>query len=120
EKKAYAASVEWWGFAEPLSAKIYPGSISGHAGVEETAMILAIAPDLVDEARATKIRRFPRHDGLRARPFPASIILDKKEIAGEGAPVLDRARARAFYDGIVKEIEASLRDVFAGWAEIGR
>jgi len=118
EKRAYAVAVEWWGFAEELASRIYPATIPGHAGVEETAMVVAIAPDLIDGARATKIRRFARHPGLRARPFPASIILDRKESAAEGAPVLDAAKAREFYDGVVGEIEAGLREVFAGWSEI--
>lgn len=118
EKRAYAVAVEWWGFAEKLAAEIYPGTISGHAGVEETAMILAIAPALVDGARAGQVRRVARHQGLRARPFPASIILDRKETAGEGAPVLDAAKAKAFFAGIADEVEAGLRDVFAGWSEI--
>jgi hypothetical protein len=83
-------------------------------------MIVAIAPDLVDGGRATKIRRFARHQGLRARPFPASIILDRKEAATEGAPVLDPAKAKAFYEGVVEAIHAGLRDVFAGWSEITR
>ena len=81
-------------------------------------MILAIAPELVDGARAVKVRRFARHQGMRARPFPASIILDRKETAAEGAPVLDPAKAKAFYAGVVGAIEAALRDVFAGWSEI--
>jgi creatinine amidohydrolase len=118
EKRSYAVAVEWWGFAEELSARIYPGSISGHAGVEETAMIVAIDPNLVDGARVAKVRRFARHPGLRARPFPAAIILDRKETAAEGAPVIDPAKAKAFYAGVVSEIEVALRDVFAGWGEI--
>jgi creatinine amidohydrolase/Fe(II)-dependent formamide hydrolase-like protein len=118
EKRACAVAVEWWGFADEISASIYPGRISGHAGVEETAMVIAIAPDLVDGARAVTVRRFARHQGLRARPFPASIILDRKETAAEGAPVLDPAQAEAFYAGVVDAIETGLRDVFAGWSEI--
>jgi creatinine amidohydrolase len=118
DKRAYACAVEWWGFAEELAAEIYKGTISGHAGVEETAMIVAIAPDLVDSVRATKVRRIARHPGLRARPFPASIILDRRETAAEGAPVLDPAKAKAFYGGVVDAIEAGLREVFAGWREI--
>jgi creatinine amidohydrolase len=118
EKRAYAVAVEWWGFAAQPSDEIYPGTVSGHAGVEETAMIVAIAPDLIDQARATTIRRFARHEAMRARPFPASIILDRPELKGEGAPVLDPAKARAFYSAIATAIEAGLRDVFAGWSEI--
>ncbi len=118
EKKAYAVAVEWWAFAEALSSRIYPGAISGHAGVEETAMIVAIAPDLVDRARATTVRRFARSQGLRARPFPASIILDRPETAGEGVPVLDPAKAKEFFTGVVSAIDAALNEVFAGWREI--
>jgi creatinine amidohydrolase len=118
EKRAYAAAIEWWGFAEELAARIYSGTVSGHAGVEETAMVVAIAPDLIDGDRATKIRRFARQSGLRARPFPASIILDRKETAAEGAPVLDLAKAREFYAGVVDAIEAGLTEVFSGWSEI--
>lgn len=81
-------------------------------------MIVAIAPELIDPSRATTIRRFARHEAMRARPFPASIILDRPESKGEGAPVLDPAKAKAFYAAIAKEIEAGLRDVFAGWSEI--
>jgi creatinine amidohydrolase len=120
EKRAYAAAVEWWGFAEAISSTIYPGAISGHAGVEETAMILAIAPQLVDSGRAGAVRRFARHPGLRARPFPASIILDRPESAAEGAPVLDPAKAKAFYSRVIGAVEAGLREVFAGWSDIRR
>ena len=120
EKRAYASAVEWWGFAEDSAATIYPGTISGHAGVEETAMMVAIAPDRVDGPRALTVRRFARHPGLRARPFPASIILDRKETGAEGAPVLDPAKAKAFYAAVVDAVEAGLRDVFAGWSEIRR
>lgn len=81
-------------------------------------MVLASAPELVDSSRATSIRRFARRDGLRARPFPASIILDRPETRGEGAPVLDAGKAQAFYAGVAGAIEAVLRDVFAGWSEI--
>jgi len=118
EKKAFAVAVEWWGFAEAASTSVYPGVASGHAGVEETAMVLAIAPDHVDGARATTVRRFARRQGLRARPFPASIILDRPETAGEGAPVLDATKAKAFYARVLDELDTSLREVFAGWREI--
>jgi creatinine amidohydrolase len=120
ERRAYAAAVEWWGLAAEASASIYPGVVSGHAGVEETAMVLAIAPDTIDAERATAIRRAARRPGVRARPFPASIILDRPESAGEGAPILDAAKARQFYAAVVAEIEKALRELFAGWREIGR
>ena len=120
EKKAYAVAIEWWGFAEEASTSIYPGVVSGHAGVEETAMVIAIAPDTIDAKRATTIRRAARRSGMRARPFPASIILDRPESGAEGAPILDPAKAKQFYAVVVAEIERGLKDLFAGWQEIGR
>ena len=118
EKRAFAVAVEWWGFAEAATSEIYPGIVSGHAGVEETAMVLAVAPELVDPRRATVIRRFARRHGFRARPFPASIILDRPEAAAEGAPVLDPAKAKAFFDRVAQSIDVTLSEVFAGWREI--
>jgi creatinine amidohydrolase len=118
EKRAFAVAVEWWGFADAAASAIYPGTVSGHAGVEETAMVLAVAPDLIDRSRAIAIRRFARRSGLRARPFPASIILDRAESAGEGAPILDEAKARAFFDRVADEVDATLHAVFEGWREI--
>ncbi len=118
EKKAFSAAIEWWGLALDVGREIYGEIVSGHAGVEETAMVLAIAPDLVDAARHTKIRRAHRQPGIQARPFPASIILERPERSGEGAPVLDRAQAAVFYQRTMGAVESAIRDVFAGWKEI--
>ncbi len=118
EKKAYAAAIEWWGLAEPLSHEVYGEHTSGHAGVEETAMVLAIAPERVDPTRAGSIRRAARRTGVTARPFPASIILDREERDGDGAPVLDRKKAKAFFEGTVEAVASVLDDVFEGWREI--
>lgn len=118
EKRAYAAAIEWWGLCDALTEEVYGEHTSGHAGVEETAMVLAIAPDRVDGDRALSARRAPRRPGVRARPFPASIILNRPEANGDGAPVLDRQKAERFFQGCVREIEAALSEVFEGWDEI--
>lgn len=118
EKRAYAVAVEWWGFCAELSREVYGEHASGHAGVEETAMVLATAPDLVDRERSPSVRRAPRRAGLRARPFPASVILDRPEVGGDGAPDLDPEKAERFFRGCVSRLEEALRDVFLGWDEI--
>jgi creatinine amidohydrolase len=118
EKQVYTVAIEWWGFVEALSHEIYGDVASGHSGVEETAMVLAIAPDGVDGARHTAIRRTHRNPGVMARPFPASIILDRPEKNDDGAPVLDPDKARRFYDGTLVAVEAGIRSVFEGWDAI--
>jgi len=118
EKKAYAVAVEWWGFVHQISPDVYGDHTPGHAGIEETAMVLAVAPELIDEKRARTIRRASRHPGMRARPFPASIILDKPERNGDGAPDLDRKKAREFFDRTIEEVAKGLEGLFEGWRDI--
>lgn len=117
---AFAVAVEWWGLAAEISRDVYGEITSGHAGVEETAMVLAVEPDLVDEARATAARRAPRRAGVKARPFPATIILDAEERDGDGAPVLDPDKAAEFYRRTVDAVEAALLEVFDGWRDAHR
>ena len=118
ERKAFAAAVEWWGLVGAISQETYGERTSGHAGVEETALVLAIAPESVDKQRATAVRRLPRREGIKSRPFPASIILDREERHGDGAPDLDLAKAAAFYAGAVGAVESALREVLSGWDDL--
>ena len=120
EKRAYSVAIEWWELMEEISREIYGEVVSGHAGVEETAMVLALAPDLVDPARHATIRRAHRQAGVQARPFPASIILERAEKKAEGAPILDRDKAAEFYRRTLRAVESALRGVWAGWDQIGR
>ncbi|HEX6849956.1 MAG TPA: creatininase family protein [Candidatus Polarisedimenticolaceae bacterium] len=120
EKKAFAAAIEWWGMAADASKAVYGERTSGHAGVEESAMVIAIDPTLVDAKALVKARRVPRRFGVRTRPFPATIILDKPEQNGDGAPDPDPKKARKFEGAVVKEIEVALNEVFEGWGELGR
>ena len=119
--EAFTVAVEWWGLAEQISRDVYGEVTSGHAGIEETAMVLAVEPELIDKERATTARRAPRRSGVKARPFPASIILnheEKKE--GDGAPILDADKAAEFYRRTVDAVETALKEVFAGWEDLRR
>jgi len=118
EKQAFAVAIEWWGVAAEPSQRIYGKTAGGHAGIEETAMVVAITPELIDDDRATTIRRVPRRPGVKARPFPASIILDREEQDDNGAPILDREQAGEFYNSIVDNVERVLLEIFDGWREL--
>lgn len=118
EKRVFSVAVEWWGVAGEAKLAVYGDVTSGHAGVEETAMVLAIAPELVDAARATSIRRVAVRDGVKARPFPASIILERPERNGDGAPILDPKKAEEFRRRATDLVHAAIREVFEGWEEL--
>ena len=120
DRRAFAAAVEWWGIAEEPSRRIWGEHASGHAGIEETAMMLAIDPQSIDLDRHARARRAARQPGLRARPFPATIILDRKERDGDGAPDFDPAHARDFYQSVLDRLHELLDDLFAGWAALRR
>jgi creatinine amidohydrolase len=119
EHKAFAVAVEWWGPAgAELAREIYGEIVSGHAGVEETAMVLAAAPHALDRDRVGRARRLPLRRGIKARPFPATVMLERPETAGEGAPVLDEEKARRYYAGVADALEAALREVLEGWEDL--
>ncbi len=122
DKRAFAVALEWWGVAEAVAAAkaIYGEHPTGHAGTEETAMVLAVRPDLVDRKRARSIRRAHRRAGVRARPFPASIILDRPETKGDGAPDLDPKKAKRFFERCAAAAADALEEVFAGWKDLER
>jgi len=120
ESKIFSVAIEWWGLAAEISRDVYGEVTSGHAGVEETAMVLAVAPELVDRERATTIRRAARRYGVKARPFPATIILEREEKNGDGAPVLDAGKAAEFYRRTVEAVGSALEEVFAGWEDLRR
>ena len=118
-KRAFAVSVEWWGPAgEELTREVYGNVVSGHAGVEETAMVMTAAPHTIDAARVLKARRLPLRRGVKPRPFPSSVMLERAETAGEGAPVLDAGKARRYYDAVVDSVERAIREVLEGWEDL--
>jgi creatinine amidohydrolase/Fe(II)-dependent formamide hydrolase-like protein len=118
EKQVYSVAIEWWGGVTEISREIYGDRSSGHSGIEETAMVLALEPDLVDADRAARVRRLPRRPGVKARPFPATVILDREETDGDGEPDLDRAKAAEFYRRTVDLMHEYLEEVLSGWSEI--
>ena len=118
ETKAFSVAIEWWWLAEQISRDVYGEVTSGHAGVEESAMVLAVRPELIDADAAVKARRAPRRYGVKARPFPATIILNHPENEGDGAPVIDHDKAQTFYRRTVDAAESALEEVFAGWEDL--
>ncbi|HET9300799.1 MAG TPA: hypothetical protein VFO11_12700, partial [Candidatus Polarisedimenticolaceae bacterium] len=98
--------------------EVYGNVVSGHAGGEETALVLAAAPHTIDRDRVLTARRMPLRRGVKARPFPATVMLERAETAGEGAPVLDAGKARRYYDAVVDAVERTIREVLEGWEEL--
>ena len=46
------------------------------------------------------------------------MILNHEETDGDGAPVIDGAKAKEFYKRTLDAVEAALTEVFEGWREL--
>ncbi len=103
--------VNWWSYAAKKSKEIL-GSIGGHAGTEETAMIMAIKEDLVKKKLFDKSQIFLIEKGIEAFPLPGSILIYDPEDKAEIPPIEGCVRfAKEVVDMIADLIERTLK----GW-----
>ena len=113
EKKTRSIVIHWWFLTEELTKKIWKEE-GGHAGLDETAMVFATDKKLVKKGYLKKNLAAEYKPGLRAMPFPGSIILYKK---GEGFPKLDK-RCVTFFNESVKLIIKEIKNVLKKWKKI--
>lgn len=107
---------EWWSLTADLVQAVY-GSEGGHAGNNETGVVLAVRPDLVRrELYSGAEMTTPRGAGWSAYPFPSSILLYRE---GEGYPDFDPGKARRYFDGVVDRLAELVADVTAKWDRAG-
>lgn len=78
EKKLKTIIVNWWIYAGSLTEEVFsaPG---GHAGIDETALILATNPRRVKESLLSSDEVYYVKPGLDVYPSVGSILLYKKE-----------------------------------------
>jgi creatinine amidohydrolase len=110
--------VNWWSYCSDVTQEVF-GEDGGHAGNTETAYMMAVDPSLVEKERysgpemATAI---PAPNTWSAYPFPSSILLYK---AGEGYPVFDAAKARAFFNKVNDKIARLIQETIEKWDMAG-
>lgn len=114
DKRIYSAAISWWLLCEDIVQEIY-GESGGHAGLDETSIILAIDEKLVQRKRLRKVKGRLFRNGVVAHPFPSSLILYKE---GEGMPVFDREKADAFLSKVADKVKKAIREVMEGWKSI--
>ncbi len=94
-----------------LTWEVY-GTDGGHAGVNETAAVLATTPQYVHPGYYDPQQAWWRQPGLSAYPFPSSIILYQPE---RGYPDFDPEKARIFYGRVVDRLESLIRTTIEKW-----
>jgi creatinine amidohydrolase len=113
-KKAFTVVVHWWILVEEVTKEVF-GELGGHAGLDETAAILAIDKNLVKKKRYNKNLSYLHKEGRLAFPCPGSIVLYKDK---EGLPLFDEKKAKLYLDKVSKKIVVFLKEVLEGWKKI--
>lgn len=116
ETDARILVLNWWSATADVTEEVY-GQAGGHAGVNENAALMAVAPDAVHPELYRPEQATAFSDAWRAYPFPSSIGLYRP---GEGYPDFDRAKAERYFRRVKEEVLAIVRDVIAKWEAGGR
>jgi creatinine amidohydrolase len=115
ETGAFVASLAWWSECAAITEKAF-GSPGGHAGVDETAAMQAIAPDQVFQDRWDPSLSFEARASLVTYPTAGSIL----HYGGKRSdPVLDTKRARAYWSTVVEHCGEVLEDLLVRWEREG-
>ena len=103
--------IEWWDFASGVTEEVY-GESGGHAGVDETAMVMAVDPALVHPDLYDANDAYVIRNGAYVYPNGGTILISKK---GEGLPIFDEKRAKIYWDKVRDEIISFVKGILGKW-----
>ena len=106
-----ALLVNWWFGMEDLCKEKLERE-GGHAGADETAAVMAIDPSLVKRDLYDEKMTVRQTPSFRAYPFPGTIITYAE---GDGRLNFDEAKCKAYFEGVVARLLATIKDILARW-----
>ena len=107
----FVAVFNWWIEMRPYVEELL-GAPGGHAGADETAAMLAIAPDQVFPDRWDPSLAFEHRDSIVAFPAPGSLLY----YGGKRSdPKFDARAAAKFWERVVEHVGEVLEDLVARW-----
>ncbi len=112
QTKGKTLIIHWWELCAPVTQKIY-NQVGGHAGLDETAMVIASNPELVKPEQCEKLRAYLVRKGSYPYPNPAPILIYKD---GEGEPIFDAQKAQKYADAVIEFLENYIGDILKKWA----
>jgi creatinine amidohydrolase len=115
ETGAFVAVLNWWTECYPICEEVL-GTPGGHAGADETAAMIAIAPEQVFPDRWDPSIAFEHRNSLIAFPEPGSLIYYSGK---RSDPVLDTRKAREYWARVVEHIGEVLEDLVMRWDREG-
>jgi creatinine amidohydrolase len=109
--------INWWSATAHVTEEIY-GEQGGHAGLNENAALMAVAPDAVHPELYRPEQAIAYNTAAwRAYPFPAAIGL---YVEGEGYLDFDREKAERYFRRVSEEVRGIVADVIGRWEAGGR
>jgi len=108
---AKVAVVHWWDLCEEQTEKYYDTS-GGHGAVDETAAVIACAPDTIYEDMYNPDMLYHVKPGTNVYPIPSSILIYKENT---GALDFDRQKANDYFKAVCDTIKDFLLDTFRHW-----
>ena len=114
EKKVFNLAIDWWALCAEEVRQVY-GHSGGHAGTDETALVMADHPEQVHRQAFKKELVFLSRPGLVATPFPGSIILYEPD---QGYPDFDPKKAQRLMAAVCAQIQRTILDIFRRWQTI--
>ncbi len=105
------AVLHWWILCEDIVPKIY-NTEGGHAAVDETAAIIACAPDSVKKEYYNPKMLYQMRPGLSPYPTPTPILIYKENT---GALDFDSAKANKYFDAVCDKMKNIIKDTLSGW-----
>ncbi len=109
--------INWWSATAEVTEEVY-GERGGHAGLNENAALIAVAPEAVHPDLYGPEQAIAYNtEAWRAYPFPAAIGL---YVEGEGYLDFDREKAERYFRRVKEEVREIVADVIARWEASGR
>jgi len=115
ETGLFVAVFNWWIEMRPF-VEASLGAPGGHAGVDETAAMLAIAPAQVFPDRWDPSLAFEHRESLAAFPAPGSLLYYNGK---RSDPRFDERMAAKFWERVVEHVGEVLEDLVARWNREG-
>ena len=108
---AKTAVIHWWVLCEPLVAKHFQTK-GGHAAVDETAAVIACAPDTVKENRYDPEMLYYVRPGTNVYPVPSTILIYEDNT---GALDFNSKKADAYFDDVCRTVKDFIIETFQRW-----
>jgi creatinine amidohydrolase len=112
---AFLAVYNWWTDCYPIT-EAELGVPGGHAGADETAAMLAVAPEQVFPDRWDPSIAFEHRNALLAFPEPGSLVYYNGK---RSDPILNAKKAKDYWTKVVEHAGEVLEDLVVRWEREG-